>query len=225
MGHQTDHFQAFGSGSFSLCDRRSPDQEQRLKTLSRMVSEGSTAYGSDRHSHGALIKPRNALSPFELCCCTALVGLLGCASLGRPLPERKPTDVYASFSKTWGATVEYLERSGRSVDTTDRSSGIIRADATTIPSDKSYFGSCGNSRIEHGWRGTDGGWESITHYEGPPIGAPFTAIVQGDRARATVTVTAEWIDSRGKEVLCSPSSKTWWEKGSEEAIRKIAETR
>jgi hypothetical protein len=171
------------------------------------------------------MKPRNALIPFELCCCTALVGLLGCASLARPLPDRKPTHVYASFTKTWGAAVEYLERSGRSVDTTDRSSGIIRADATTIPSAKSYFGLCGKSVIEHHWTGEEGGWESIAHYEGPPIGAPFTAIVQGDSSRATVTVTTEWIDARGKQILCSPSSKTWWEQGAEEAIRTTAEMR
>jgi hypothetical protein len=171
------------------------------------------------------MKPGNALSPFKLCSCTALVGLLGCASLARPLPERKPTEVYASFGKTWGAAVDYLERSGRSVDTTDRSSGIIRADATTIPSDKSHFGLCGNSVVEHYWLGEEGGWQTVRDYEGPPVGAPFTAIVRGDSARATVTVTSEWIDSRGKQVRCSSSSKTWWEKGSEEAIRTTAEMR
>lgn len=171
------------------------------------------------------MRPRNALIPFKLWCCTVLVVLLGCASLARPLPDRKPTDVYASFNKTWGAAVEYLERSGRSVDTTGRALGIITADATTIPSDKSHFGLCGNSVIDHYWLGEEGGWETARQYEGPPVGAPFTAIVRGDSARATVSVTAYWIDVSGKEIKCSVSSKTWWEQGSEEAIRTQAETR
>lgn len=171
------------------------------------------------------MQPRSILIVVGLFCCTDVVGLSGCASLARPLPERRPTQVYASFGKTWGAAVDYLARSGRSVDTTDRASGIIRADATTIPSDKSHFGLCGNSQIEHYWKGTHGGWELITHYEGPPIGAPFTAIVHGDSARATVNVTADWIDPSGKEIKCSISSKTWWEQGSEAAIKTKAERR
>lgn len=94
---------------------------------------------------------RNVLTLAGLFGCTCLVGLSGCASLARPLPERRPTQVYASFSKTWGAAVDYFERSGVSVDTADRSSGIIRADATTMPRDKSHFGLCGNSVLEPYW--------------------------------------------------------------------------
>lgn len=171
------------------------------------------------------MQPRNVLIPFELCCCTALVGLLGCASFARPLPEPKPTDVNASFSKTWGAAVDYFERSGWSVDTTDRSSGIVRADATIVPPDKSHFGLCGNSVIEPYWSGEQGGWDLIWHDETPPIGAPFTAIVHGDSARATVTITAYWINADGKQIKCSPSSKTSWEQQSEAAIKTGAERR
>jgi hypothetical protein len=169
--------------------------------------------------------PRNVPVPIGLFCCTALVGLLGCASLARPLPERKPTNVYASVGKTWGATVDYFAQSGRSVDTTDRSSGIVRADATTGPPDRSYFGSCGKSFVEPDWRGKYGGWALTTKYEGPPVGAPFIVIVHGDSTRATVSVTAEWIDAHGKQIKCSPSSKTWWEQGAEEAIKTRAERR
>ncbi len=171
------------------------------------------------------MQPRNVLTLIGLFCCTALVALSGCATLAPPLPERRPTQVYASFGKTWDATVDYLAQSGRSLDTTDRSSGIVRADATTMPPDKSHFGLCGNSVIEHYWRGEYGGWESTRNYEGPPVGAPFTAIVHGDSTRATVSVTAEWIDAHGKQIKCSTSSRTWWEQGSEEAIKTRAERR
>jgi hypothetical protein len=168
---------------------------------------------------------RNVLTLIGLFCCTSLVALLGCASLARPLPERKPIQVDASFGKTWGAAVDYFEQTGRSVDTTDRSSGIVRADATTVPPDRSYFGSCGKSVVEPDWRGRYGGWALTTKYEGPPVGAPFIVIVHGDSTRATVSVTAEWIDANGKQIKCSPSSKTWWEQGSEEAIKTRAERR
>jgi hypothetical protein len=171
------------------------------------------------------MQPRNVLTLIGLSCCTVLVGLSGCASLAPPLPERKPTQVYASFGKAWGAAVDYFEQSGRPVDTVDRSSGIVRADATTVPPDRSYFGSCGKSVVESYWRGKYGGWALTTKYEGPPVGAPFTAIVHGDSTRATVSVTAEWIDAHGKQIKCSTSSKTWWEQGSEAAIKTRAERR
>lgn len=169
------------------------------------------------------MQPRNVLMLIGLFCCTALLGLLGCASLARPLPERKPTHVYASFRKTWGAAVDYFARSGISVDTTDRSSGIIRADATTMPLDKSHFGLCGNSVIEPHWRGRRG-WAWTRNYEDPPVGAPFTAIVHGDSTRAMVSVTADWIDAHGKQIKCSTSSNVW-EQRSEAAIKTKAERR
>jgi hypothetical protein len=171
------------------------------------------------------MQPRNVLTLIGLFCCTALVGLLGCASLARPVPERKPTQVYASFGKTWGAAVDYFEQSGRSVDTTDRSSGIVRADATTMPADRSHFGLCGNSVVEPYWRGKYGGWALTRNYEGPSVGAPFIAIVHGDSTRTTVSVTAEWIDAHGKQIKCSASSKTSWEQQSEAAIKTRAERR
>jgi hypothetical protein len=170
------------------------------------------------------MRPRNVLTLIVLFCCTALVGLLGCASLARPLPERKPTDVNASFSKTWGAAVDYFVRSGVSVDTTDRSSGIIRADTTTMPPDRSHFGLCGgNVHVYAYWREDEYvGWALGRDYVGRPFGAPFTAIVHGDSTRATVSVTADWIDAEGKQVKCSASSS---QLASEVAIKTKAEGR
>jgi hypothetical protein len=153
---------------------------------------------------------------------TCLFGLSGCASLSRPLPEPRPTQVYASFSKTWGAAVDYFARSGISVDTTARSSGMIRADATTMPRDKSHFGLCGNSVLEPYWNKYRGFYWTRNYGE-RPLGAPFTAIVHGDSTRATVTVTADWIDAHGKEIKCSTSLKTGWEQQTEAAIKTKAE--
>jgi hypothetical protein len=166
------------------------------------------------------MQPRNVLTLIGLFCCTALVGLLGCASLARPLPERKPTDVNASFSKTWGAAVDYFVRSGVSVDTTDRSSGMIRADTTTMPPDRSHFGLCGNSVLTPYWEARR--WWNWGIDVDRPFGAPFTAIVHGDSTRATVSVTADWIDAEGKQVKCSASSR---QLASEVAIKTKAEGR
>jgi len=91
---------------------------------------------------------RNVLPPAALCGFACFFGVLGCASLARPIPEPKPTRVYASFTRTWGAAVEYFARSGVSLDTTDRSAGVIKADLTTMPRDKSFFGSCGSSMVK-----------------------------------------------------------------------------
>jgi hypothetical protein len=167
---------------------------------------------------------RNVLTLIELFCCTALVGLLGCASLARPVPEPKPTDVNASFSRTWGAAVDYFVRSGVSVDTTDRSSGIIRADTTTMPPDRSHSGLCGgNYHVYPYWEnGGARGWGLGYDYVGRPFGAPFTAIVHGDSTRATVSVTADWIDTHGKQIKCSASSRLL---ASEVAIKEKAEGR
>lgn len=170
------------------------------------------------------MQPRNAVLLIGLFCCTDAVGLSGCASLSPPLPERRPTNVYASVGKTWGASVDYFAQSGISLDTTDRSSGLIRAGAATLPRDRSHFGLCGNSMLKAYWLG-DQGWDWSRPYEEPPLGAPFTAIVHGDSTRATVTVTADWIDASGKEIKCSNSSKTVWEQRSEAAIKAKAESR
>ena len=169
------------------------------------------------------MRARNALTLIGLFCCADLVGLSGCASLARPLPDRRPTQVYASFSKTWGAAVDYFARVGVAVDTTERSSGVIRADATTMPRDKSHFGLCGNSMLEPYWDAYRG-WEWSRTYAERPVGAPFTAIVRGDSARATVSVTAEWIDANGKKVKCSKPSNSW-EQQTEAAIKTQAERR
>lgn len=167
------------------------------------------------------MRRRNALALTGLFRCAGLVGLLGCASLARPLPERKPTQVYASFTKTWGAAVDYFARSGVSVDTTDRSSGVIRADVTTMPRDKSHFGLCASSVIKSYWS-EYGGWYRYTQPQDPPVGAPFTAIVHGDSTRATLSVSSEWIDAAGKEVKCS-ETLSWWDRQTEAAIKTQAE--
>lgn len=173
------------------------------------------------------MKLRNALIPLELCCCTALVVLSGCTSLARPIPEPKPTQVYASFSKTWVAAVDYLARSGVSLDTADRSSGVIKADLKTTTLDKSQFGSCKGSVIE--FQGGEyasnqhGGWYWYTpQFRGPPIGRPFIAIVQGDSAHARLSVRSEWIDASGKEVKCAETSR-WRDQQTEAAIKTQAE--
>jgi hypothetical protein len=119
--------------------------------------------------------------------------------------------------------VDYFARSGVSVDTTERSSGVIRADVTTMPRDKSHFRSCGNSTIKNYWS-EDQGWYWYTQPQDPPVGAPFIAIVRGDSAHATLSVSSEWIDAAGKEVKCS-ETLSWWDRQTEAAIKTKAELR
>jgi hypothetical protein len=170
---------------------------------------------------------RNVLAPTGLYSYACLFGLLGCASLARPIPEPKPTKVYASFSKTWVAAVDYLARSGIALDTADRSSGVIKADLTATILDKSHFGSCEGSVIE--FQGSEyasnqhGDWYWYTpQFHGPPIGRPFIAIIQGDSAHAKLSVRSEWIDAAGKEVKCAETSR-WRDQQTEAAIKTQAE--
>jgi hypothetical protein len=170
---------------------------------------------------------RNVLAPTGLYSYACLFGLLGCASLARPIPEPKPTKVYASFSKTWVAAVDYLARSGIALDTADRSSGVIKADLTATILDKSHFGSCEGSVIE--FQGSEyasnqhGGWYWYTpQFHGPAIGRPFIAIIQGDSAHAKLSVRSEWIDAAGKEVKCAETSR-WRDQQTEAAIKTQAE--
>lgn len=172
---------------------------------------------------------RNVLAVTGLSCLACLLGLLGCASLAQPIPEPKPTQVYASFSKTWVAAVDYLARSGVSLDTADRSSGVIKADLTATTLDKSHFGSCQGSVVEfqggeyasnqHG-----GSYWYTPQFHGPPIGRPFIAIVQGDSAHAKLSVRSEWIDPAGNEVKCAETSR-WRDQQTEAAIKTEAELR
>jgi hypothetical protein len=163
------------------------------------------------------MQPRTVLALTGLFRSACLVGLLGCASLARPIPEPKPTQVYASFSKTWVAAVDYLAQSGISLDTTDRSLGVIRADVTTMPRDKSHFRSCGSSTIKTYWS-EDQGWYWYTQPQDPPVGAPFIAIVRGDSAHATLSVNSEWINAAGKEVKCS-ETLGWWDQQTKAELR------
>jgi hypothetical protein len=109
------------------------------------------------------------------------------------------------------------------VDTTDRSSGVITAEVTAMPRDKSRFVACGNTVFAPSWSGHRG-WELTGHYEAPPLGAPFAVIVHGDSTQATVHVTAYWIDAYGKQIKCTSSANAW-EQRSEAAIKTIAERR
>jgi hypothetical protein len=167
---------------------------------------------------------RNVFTLIGLLGCADLVGLSGCAPLGRPLPEPRPTQVHASFNKTWNAAVNYFAESGILLDTTERSSGVIRADAATMPRDKSHFGLCdGNSMLDSYWE-AHGGWRWSRTSEARPVGAPFTAIIHGDSTRTTVRITADWIDANGKEVKCSKTTNSW-EQQTEAAIKTKAERR
>jgi hypothetical protein len=149
---------------------------------------------------------------------------MGCGSLAGQLPQRIDTHINASRGKTWDAVVDYFARSGISVDTMDRSSGVITAEATAMPREKSRLVACGNTVFAPFWSGEYGGWELIGHYEAPPFGAPFTAIVHGDSTQATVHVTAYWIDAHGKQIKCTSSAYAW-EQRSEAEIKAIAERR
>lgn len=130
-------------------------------------------------------------------------------TLPAPAAPRAGTEVYASFGKTWDATIDAFADRAVSIETLDRSSGLI------VPAGRSFrpgrdvvesldYADCGKSAL------------GIVIY---PLTVKYNVVVRGDSTRSTVLVRAFYRTE--EEAACS--SKGLFESGSEGAIKVRAE--
>ena len=144
--------------------------------------------------------------------CLTLLVLAACRpTLPSPAMSRVGTPVEASFGKTWDATIDAFADRAVSIETLDRSSGLI------VPAGRSFrpgrdaleslaYADCGKSALGQ-----------VIY----PLTVKYNVVVRGDSTRSTVLVRAFYRSD--EEVVCS--SKGLFERGSEEAIKSRAERR
>lgn len=145
--------------------------------------------------------------------CSAVLGVTAC----RPTPPSPPqprvgTTVAASFGRTWDATIDAFADRGISIETLDRSSGLI------VPAGRTY---APGKDIEESLRYADcgkSGWGSIIL----PYSVKYNVVVRGDSSQSTVQVRAFY---RTVEDAAACSSKGLFETEAEQAIKGRAEGR
>jgi hypothetical protein len=138
------------------------------------------------------------------------LGLAACMPTPPAAPApRAATDVAASFGRTWDATIDAFAERGISIETLDRSSGlIVPAGRTYVPGDKIEalkYADCGTNFLK----------DAIM-----PLSVKYNVVVRGDSARSTVLVRAFY---RGESGTISCSSKGLFETTAEANIKAKAE--
>lgn len=139
-------------------------------------------------------------------CCFLSLLALGCATLPPAPSARADTQVNAPFGRTWEAVVDYFARASIPIKTIDRASGIIAAEAVSLPGDSGRFGVCKNQ---------------LRRFD--PEGASFNALVRGDSTQAVVRVTATWMAYGGGAPGIRCQTNDVWEREFEAAIKTKAE--
>lgn len=131
------------------------------------------------------------------------------ATLPAPAAPRDGTPIVASFGKTWDATIDAFADRGVSIETLDRSSGLI------VPAGRSYApGSALVETLDYADCG-----KSALGIEIVPLTVKYNVVVRGDSVRSTVLVRAFYRTE--EEARCS--SKGRFESEAEAAIKARAE--
>jgi hypothetical protein len=134
-----------------------------------------------------------------------------CASAPPAAPaQRQPTQVSASFGKTWDAVIDYFAENTVSIRSMDRASGFVAAEPVTSEISPE-LADCGST-----------------------LGTPFTAnaatynvLVRGDRTTAKVKATIRFVrvtsGTYGSTIDCSSTGR--WESRLEDRVKAQAEGR
>jgi hypothetical protein len=120
--------------------------------------------------------------------------------------------VQASFGKTWDAVIDVFASENMSIQTLDRSSGLI------VPAEALY-----TSADTLALRWADCGTETLGRPVVPARGR-FNVVVRGDSARSTVQVRAFWSSAQGPGFR-DCISRGSWETMMEGSIKSLAEGR
>lgn len=160
----------------------------------------------------------------------AVSALSACTTLAPPITH--PTDAIAHVkappAKTLDAVLDFFSRRPYSIDSVDRSAGVVEI---TVPPSR-YQDNCYESEVALQMAQND--WLPIyePHYgdqlllnHGNAVTAltEFTVRVTGDSTRSTVQLAAKWYGVDGKLLKCQLGH--YWAGGFEDAIRGRAEAR
>lgn len=134
----------------------------------------------------------------------------------RPTPPAAPaprygTPIAASFGRTWDATIDAFAERGISIETLDRSSGLI------VPAGRSY---APGQDIQDALRYADCGKTGMGNVI-LPFSVKYNVVVRGDSTRSNVVVRAFYRDLDGS----SCSSMGLFESEAEANIKQKAEGR
>ena len=116
--------------------------------------------------------------------------------------------VNASFGKTWDAAIDAFADRGISVETLDRSSGLI------VPAGRARLADA----VEGGYKYADCGksWLGNAQF---PQSVKYNVLIRGDSARSRVQVRAFYLTENGQQC----ASTGYWEDYVENGIKERAE--
>lgn len=133
-----------------------------------------------------------------------------------PIPALGPTQVDASFGKTWNAVVDVLADKNIPVKTMDKSSGFVTAESTHVPNSQlSKLTECGGfaSYMAETLGSESGGT------------ARYNILVRGDSTSSTVKVTARFTKALADNSPMECKTKGIFEQQIESAVKAHAEGR
>jgi hypothetical protein len=133
-----------------------------------------------------------------------------CARMPIPAGPREPMLVNASFGKTWDAAIDAFADQGISIETLDRSSGLI------VPAGRARIADA----VEGGYKYADCGksWLGSAQF---PLSVKYNVLIRGDSTRSRVQVRAFYLTDKGQQC----SSTGYWEDYVENGIKDRAEGR
>lgn len=147
---------------------------------------------------------------------SVLVAFCTACQLTTPPPPapRAATPVAASFGKTWDALTSVFADRNILIQTLDRSSGLIIADAQPIPGQTDSIADCGTTAHGTRYRANAASWN---------------VSVRGDSTQSTIKATVRFVagDPSGtlNTAAAECSSRGTWEIALERGVKSAAETK
>ena len=135
-------------------------------------------------------------------------------TLPPPPAPRTATPVAASFGKTWDALISVLADRKILIQTLNRSSGLIIADAQPIAGKTDSIADCGTTALGTSYRANAASWN---------------VSVRGDSTQSTIKATVRFVAGDPTRTLNTAavecSSRDTWEIALERGVKSAAETK
>jgi hypothetical protein len=131
-----------------------------------------------------------------------------------PPAPRTATRVAASFGKTWDVLISVFADRRILIQTLDRSSGLIIADAQPVAGKTDSIADCGTTALGASYRANAASWN---------------VVVRGDSTQSTIKATVRFVAGAPTGTLYTAagecSSRGTWEIALERGVKSAAESR